>query len=148
MYFPGDKKYTRSAVRRDGSNIDAFVVDPVRHFFEPRSVADAPGGAVLRYGGARRFDNVDGEVLELLPAGAEERSVFYFIDRDEHLVRRVVRGDSIDAATATSRTVLKRVRRNRGTIDDARFVWAVPPEASPLELPFSLKLPGRTRSLR
>ena len=86
VYFPDDNHYTRVAVRPDGANIDAFIVDQVKQFFNPQNIGGGSTDAPPRYVGARRFEGIDGDVLM---AGPESKPAFYFVSHGDHLVRRV-----------------------------------------------------------
>jgi putative peptide zinc metalloprotease protein len=143
VYFPDDKLYTRAAVSADGTNIDGFIVDPVRNFFAPQTIGSAPDGALPQYVGARRLDDVDGEVL-VLPAAVNRKATFYFVSKGDHLLRRVTHGTAIDGSAAGTNWVqLKNVRRNSGSITHAQFEWSIPPDATPLQVPSTLTLPGK-----
>jgi len=149
VYFPDDHRYTRVATRADGRNINAFVVDQVRYFFDPETIANLPADAQVHYVGPRRIDEVDGEVVQLLPVGAEATPVFYFFSQRDHLVRRVVRGPSISESGNDTRWVqLTNVVTDWAMIDNAQFEWTVPPGAAPLRLPFAVDVPRFNREGR
>lgn len=94
----------------------------------------------MSHAGAERIDGVETDVIDALPAATEGRVARYYIAKSDGLVTRIEwrKGTS---ATPSSWVQLKDSRRNL-PVDPGRFAWKLPKNASPLELPLSVRLPG------
>lgn len=136
VYFPADRQYARSPARPDGRNINAFVVDQVRYFFEPGAIAGTPQGGRVSPVGARTLDDTGGEVFTIAtPANATFLSLFISHDG---VVRRVAGGAAADDLDHAERWVsLKNVRLDANPAPD-RFQWQLPADATALSLPVAI----------
>jgi putative peptide zinc metalloprotease protein len=139
VYFPEDRQFTRTAVRGDGKNINAFLVDQVRYFFDPDSLGAVPKGGRVEFIGERTIDSIVGDVVEVV-GPSPTQPVFYFISRRDHFVRRVTHGSAFDDASANWVEVLN-VRAD-AQVEAARFQRTIPSDAAPLQVPFTLPLLG------
>jgi len=144
VYFPGDSQYARSPALSDGRNIDAFIVDHVRYFFEPATIAAPPKGGRVTAEGTRMLDGLEGELFSIAAPSGGTAPLSLFISRDG-VVRRVARGAAADDLDrAASWEALKNVRAGSDIAAD-RFQWQLPSEASALALPLAIPWPGQQR---
>jgi len=143
VYFPGDNRYTQSAPGPEGRNIQAFVVEQIRHFFRPDTIGQSPAGGRSSYVGRKTVvaERTEYEVVEVVAPTPQNQTTRYFVSPQDHLVHRVVTTIKVRSGeTATTSANLKNIRTNI-PIDESAFRWTLPPTAGPLQLPSGITLP-------
>jgi outer membrane lipoprotein-sorting protein len=141
VFFPEDKKYTKATPAADGSNINAFIVDQVRTFFKPERLTPRDGHQV-RYAGQEWLEGAVYHVVEMRAITKADETWRYYISPDDYLLRRVANTQSSDGKTSTRFIHLANLRIN-GVVEEARFQWVPPDDATTLDLGMlGVALPG------